>query len=950
MSVAALNVSGCGGHCGDEAPMAPPAGLACGFGAVASASSSCHVGVAAAPSAQQLQPGVVPVRIRTASGKTAVLYSNGFAGGATGLSRGGVAGAATAVASGCAAAAPPCQDALANGMLSESIPHSAHMHAPSTLHLSGASANFVSGGASGSNAVPPDNVGQDVVTQSAGAAAAGQELLTQGEAATTVDVVGAADGAGPVGAEVLRVGDIVLRHGERASVVHVDQELWPPSYVVRMESTGQEVSCEGEHLAHVASASPAALLQSAFDTGGAQDATTHDAEAHMHEQQQQMQQHQQQQMHVQRLLEMQQLQQLQQLHQMQQAQLEQLQQAGGSLEMQQQLQARHAAELQQTLQQQQVILQHAQAQLHLPVQQAQLMEPLQQAHEVDTGMPTWDMYPSNPWLAAPAGLHCNEGHEHHVLPYGYGCSPDVPYAHSLGGGASGLGEGSASLKNHALEALAEALDRAEVEMLTGGRRQLARVDSPGPRIVSSGGLGNVCPPLPGSPTGATSSSTNYALQAAAKALGAADAAAASSSRRPLVLTCDDEDDLAFGGLGLRAPAARRDRYSGCDGEHHLGGSPSLGTDGAFPGAVQDAALSPAPLAPLHPDLSQLQAPFVALPDQDTLGCPPAFANAGSAIAGGVSASGVDADAFSGGQGGSAGSAIRGNFGAAMSSMSARSASPLGPLLADDSEDEELMAQREMEEELLARQEIEEDSPAPAAPRPRPPPLAARPPVARRPPSGGTSAAPSLAGSGSSRSIVGKPRPASSGRSTPPVPASCTSASKDACRGAPVRAVAQPPLPLRPKPRQEKRHATPLASKLEKRDFLVNSVLNDDLPSRSATPRMFPGIRSRSMPPDAVVFPPAASQRATACTADAASVAASCRDRGESSCTAAATPRGKSTAGGVPPVSLPSLHIHLGSGMGSARPSCNGHRAQKAPPASGSQSARNWRKKSTPLYT
>ena len=46
----------------------------------------------------------------------------------------------------------------------------------------------------------------------------------------------------------LRVGDVVYRQGQLASVVAVDQSLCPPSYVVRMAQSGDEVNCELKNL------------------------------------------------------------------------------------------------------------------------------------------------------------------------------------------------------------------------------------------------------------------------------------------------------------------------------------------------------------------------------------------------------------------------------------------------------------------------------------------------------------------------------------------------------------------------------------------------------------------------------------------------------------------------------------------------------------------------------
>merc|ERR1719277_437883 len=73
------------------------------------------------------------------------------------------------------------------------------------------------------------------------------------------------------------------------------------------------------------------------------------------------------------------------------------------------------------------------------------------------------------------------------------------------------------VKNHALEALSEALDRAEVGMIMGGRHGLNNVQKTGDEF--SFALPHVEP----------SSSTNYALQAASQALGVADDGSSTSA-------------------------------------------------------------------------------------------------------------------------------------------------------------------------------------------------------------------------------------------------------------------------------------------------------------------------------------------------------------------------------------------------------------------------------------
>ncbi|CAE8678418.1 unnamed protein product [Polarella glacialis] len=85
-------------------------------------------------------------------------------------------------------------------------------------------------------------------------------------------------------------------------------------------------------------------------------------------------------------------------------------------------------------------------------------------------------------------------------------------------GPSGMGEEAP--KNHALQALTEALDRAEVDMLMGARRR-APADI---RLDACGGLEDCAgfEDLLSNGAGGGSGHTNYALQAASAALGAAD--------------------------------------------------------------------------------------------------------------------------------------------------------------------------------------------------------------------------------------------------------------------------------------------------------------------------------------------------------------------------------------------------------------------------------------------
>mmetsp|Transcript_19127 Transcript_19127/g.49054 ORF Transcript_19127/g.49054 Transcript_19127/m.49054 type:complete len:227 (-) Transcript_19127:2-682(-) len=157
-------------------------------------------------------PGMVPVRLRTPSGKTALFYASTAAGGLP-------AGLAAA-----AVATPPAQCAeIAEGGASGSNQAetvTTHQDSSSSSHCDGHRASM-------------DGASQSVQAPEA-SFAAGQKQLSHTSA---------------VSAGQFRVGDMVYRQGELALVVHVDQTLEPPAYTVRMARSGQDVSCERAHLA-----------------------------------------------------------------------------------------------------------------------------------------------------------------------------------------------------------------------------------------------------------------------------------------------------------------------------------------------------------------------------------------------------------------------------------------------------------------------------------------------------------------------------------------------------------------------------------------------------------------------------------------------------------------------------------------------------------------------------
>ena len=110
-------------------------------------------------------------------------------------------------------------------------------------------------------------------TQSSSADAAQDTQVETAQPTIPAPSTGLPDGVEPVPEGVeLRVGDVVYRRGERATVVHVDRTLWPVGYTVKMTLSGREVSTEAEFLtwippeATAASSSTASATKTATST------------------------------------------------------------------------------------------------------------------------------------------------------------------------------------------------------------------------------------------------------------------------------------------------------------------------------------------------------------------------------------------------------------------------------------------------------------------------------------------------------------------------------------------------------------------------------------------------------------------------------------------------------------------------------------------------------------
>jgi len=259
---------------------------------------------------------------------------------------------------------------------------------------------------------------------------------------------------GNVAPAQFHAGDFVYRHGELASVVHVDSTLDPASYIVRMVQTGQEVSCEAEHLVLGAYADQVASDEVQHSNVAPAPSVFGDAA---------------------------QMQYFQQAHFMSQFPPSDQWQQFSQMQQLQHMQMQEAQQIQE----------------HHQLQQASYLQNLQEA-------------PQQPWLHR--GLQCGGGETYQMEQmqqmYGAaGIQPRPPHemiqmmqgVPSLAGGPS-LADASqmqqqhafcpsqfespafapassGHVENDALKAAAAALDRAEVDMLMGGR--LHRSPQPG---------------------------------------------------------------------------------------------------------------------------------------------------------------------------------------------------------------------------------------------------------------------------------------------------------------------------------------------------------------------------------------------------------------------------------------------------------------------------------------
>lgn len=355
--------------------------------------------------------GVVPIRLRTPSGKTGLFYANA--------------------------------DAVSRGSLAAPI------FAGSDSSVTGEAAWQVE---------PPSS------SQRLATAASEEDIGAQGDAVGGIKLDAQSQ---------FCVGDVVYRHGELASVVHVDSTLHPASYVVRMQETDQEVSCEAEHLQLVGSSdegAPDELQNSSLAPTPSQDNHTVPVQSFADAVQMQYLQHAA--LLNQAPLSEQHLQQLQYLHMQQMLQLQKHQLSGLTF-------GREACDA-----------------------------PMENSQQV----------------YAAAGLP--------------GFGPESLWGES---NFAGLPATASHCENHALKEAAEALDRAEISMLTGGR---VRCSSPPEHDLENGDWMRY-----------SSCGSNFALKAAAGALGTVDGISkGASSNFALKAAADalgalDQDSSLAGRLG-----------------------------------------------------------------------------------------------------------------------------------------------------------------------------------------------------------------------------------------------------------------------------------------------------------------------------------------------------------------------------------------------------------------
>jgi len=319
------------------------------------------------------------------------------------------------------------------------------------------------------------------------------------------------------GPQEFRVGDMVYRNGELASIAHVDHAVHPPCYVVRMAETGQEVGCEGQNLLPVYSQGTAlaagapqtspteqvftestagelpATVEGSADQGMAGQGTAPGvafADAvHMQQHLQQMQYYNQMQMghHLDPSSQGMYAHHMQQMQEFQQAQMQQMLQFQQQAQMQQQQQGWPPA--------------------HMYGDQFQNMyaQPMQ--------MP--------PHRGGAPG-HETFADQVQMQQYMMAQNGADPYQYAA---ACSSAPAAAPEENHALKALAEALDRAEIDMLLGPKKN--RNKSSNDDLIGGFGMSllegrshgdNFA--MQGGSRG--SMEPNFALQAASEALQAFD--------------------------------------------------------------------------------------------------------------------------------------------------------------------------------------------------------------------------------------------------------------------------------------------------------------------------------------------------------------------------------------------------------------------------------------------
>jgi len=255
---------------------------------------------------------------------------------------------------------------------------------------------------------------------------------------------------------------------------------------------------------------------------------------------------------------------------------------------------------------------------------------------------------------------------------------------------------------------------------------------------------------------------------------------------------------------------------------------------------------------------------------------------------------------------------------------------------DEDEELELMARREMEEAM-----VDVANSRPAALR-RVPSGAPKPPLSTRPPAGRRLPHRSAATVQRAPSVPSRPASVSTERSSTPRGAYA--------RPMPGVGMQQQPLVAPKVPRGKSReHGESFEQKLEKRDMLVNCILNNEVPNRSVTPRR----RQQPSTPRAALRPsnqgarmPTKVGRSSQCRlpddVDArhfTSVAAKSRPAHVEEALRFGGDDAEWKMERVAPLTLPSLRVGAKLPMRS-----HGQRLQNAvAPMSGSQSARGWRK-------